>query len=89
MADGINAMAKQSGVGSESSIVQQVRGNILSGVIKNNSVLEKDISLLNKYIDDENEKINAYESSLYAQFAKMEKALQDMQRQSASFLTGQ
>jgi len=81
MSNGITAIAKQSGVGNESSILQQVKGNILSGVVKNSSILEKSLSELTRRIDDENRKVEIYETNLWKKFSAMETAIQKMQSQ--------
>ena len=83
MSNGINAIAKQSGVGNESSILQQVKGNILSGVVKNSSILEKSLLELTKRIDDENRKVEIFENNLWKKFSAMESAIQKMQSQTS------
>ena len=83
MSNGITAIAKQSGVGNESSILQQVKGNILSGVVKNSSILEKSLSELTKRIDDENRKVEIFENNLWKKFSAMESAIQKMQSQTS------
>lgn len=83
MSNGITAIAKQSGVGNESSILQQVKGNILSGVVKNSSILEKSLSELTRRIDDENRKVEIYETNLWKKFSAMETAIQKMQSQTS------
>lgn len=83
MASGITSIAKQSGVGSESSVLQQVKGNILSGVLKNTSILERSLVDLSRRIDDENNKISIYESNLWKKFSKLETTMQRIQSQSS------
>ena len=83
MSNGITSIAKQSGVGNESSILQQVKGNILSGVVKNSSILEKSLLELTKRIDDENRKVEIFENNLWKKFSAMESAIQKMQSQTS------
>lgn len=82
MSDGMEAIVKQAGAGQDSSLLKDVRGNMLAEVVAGKGIIDQDILGIDKRIDDENRRLNSYESSLWKKFSAMEKAIRDMQGQS-------
>ncbi|EHL15630.1 MAG: flagellar filament capping protein FliD [Peptoanaerobacter stomatis] len=82
MADGMEAIVKQAGAGKDSSLLKDVRGNMLADVVTGRGMIDEDILRIDRKIDDENRRLNSYESSLWRKFSAMEKAIREMQGQS-------
>lgn len=82
MADGMKSIVTQAGTGKESSLLKDVRGNIMSGIISGKSLLEENIKIFDTRIVEENRRLKTYEDNLWRQFTAMEKAIQQMRDQS-------
>ena len=82
MADGMKSIVTQAGTGKESSLLKDVRGNIMSGIVSGKSLLEENIKIFDTRIVEENRRLKTYEDNLWRQFTAMEKAIQQMRDQS-------
>ncbi len=85
MIGGIKDIVSKSGPGSESNLLRSVKANILIDYVTkgSKSLLDSDISEINKRIDRENERLVTIENRYWKQFAAMEKAMSQMNSQSS------
>ncbi|MGP1410270.1 MAG: flagellar filament capping protein FliD [Peptoanaerobacter stomatis] len=82
MADGMESIAKEAGAGKDSSLLKDVRSNILAEIVSGKSAIEQDTRIIEKRLELENRRLNSYESALWKKFSDMEKAMQRLQSQS-------
>ena len=89
--DGMKSIIDKSGPGEDAELFRSVKSNILIDfVTKKSSIsdLDKEVSEMNRKIDDLNVMLYRKEESYYAKFANMEKMLHQMNSQS-NWLTQQ
>lgn len=86
MVNGMQQLIQKAGTGSQDSTLRKVSSNILLDFVKSGSksVLGTSISDYNKRIDDLNLKLKTIEARYWSQFSAMEKAISQMQSQSAT-----
>lgn len=86
MVNGMQQLIQKAGTGSQDSTLRKVSSNILLDFVKSGSksVLGTSISDYNKRIDALNAKLKTIEARYWAQFSAMEKAISQMQSQSAT-----
>ncbi|AOY75695.1 flagellar filament capping protein FliD [Clostridium formicaceticum] len=85
MTDGIKEVIRQSGPGEDAALLRNVRSNILIDFVTagSQSVLDKDLSNINSRIAREEMLLAKREDRYWQQFTAMEKALSQMNQQSA------
>ncbi|AKL93816.1 flagellar hook-associated protein 2 FliD [Clostridium aceticum] len=85
MIDGIKEVIRQSGPGEDAALLRNVRSNILIDFVTagSQSVLDKDLSGINSRIAREEMLLAKREERYWQQFTAMEKALSQMNQQSA------
>lgn len=91
LTDGMKSIIDKSGPGEDAELFRSIRSNILLDfVTKKSSIsdLDKEVSEMNRKIDDLNIMLYRKEESYYAKFANMEKMLHQMNSQS-NWLTQQ
>lgn len=89
MVNGMQQLIQKAGTGSQDSTLRKVSSNILLDFVKSGSksVLGTSISDYNKRIDDLNAKLKTIETRYWSQFSAMEKAISQMQSQSATLFS--
>lgn len=89
MVNGMQQLIQKAGTGSQDSTLRKVSSNILLDFVKSGSksVLGTSISDYNKRIDALNAKLKTIEARYWAQFSAMEKAISQMQSQSATLFS--
>lgn len=89
MVNGMQQLIQKAGTGSQDSTLRKVSSNILLDFVKSGSksVLGTSISDYNKRIDDLNAKLKTIEARYWSQFSAMEKAISQMQSQSATLFS--
>lgn len=83
---GMKEVISRSGTGADESLLRSVQGNILvdfSTKLGSKSLIDKDIQSINSRIAQEQSILNRREERYYKQFTAMEKALSQMNQQSA------
>lgn len=85
MIDGMRSIIDRSGPGGESSLLRSVRSNILVDFVTkgSRSLLDRDMSEIEKRIARENERLRSIEQAHWKRFTAMEKAMSQMNNQSA------
>lgn len=86
LVDGMKEVIRHSGPGEDSNLLRNVRSNILIDFVTKQSsisLLDKDLNNLNSRIAREEDILRRREDRYWQQFSAMEKALSQMQNQSA------
>lgn len=83
-AAGMQGMIEKAGTSGNDSLYRKVKSNILMDFVTSGSqsIIGKQLSTLNKSIDDENARLLSVENRYWSQFGAMEKAINEMNQQS-------
>lgn len=81
---GMQGMIEKAGTSGNDSLYRKVKSNILMDFVTSGSqsIIGKQLSTLNKSIDDENARLLSVENRYWSQFGAMEKAINEMNQQS-------
>ncbi len=85
LTSGIKDIVDKSGPGSEASLLRSVKSNILIDYVTagSRSVIDKDVSEIDKRISRETERLASLEERYWKQFTALEKAMSQMNSQSS------
>ena len=86
MIQGMQSIIEKAGTGDDSNLYRNVKSNMLINFVTKHgsiSLIDKDVLQMERKIDDINDYLVRKEDSYYQQFAAMEKAISQMNQQSA------
>ena len=86
MIQGMQSIIEKAGTGDDSNLYRNVKSNMLIDFVTKHgsiSLIDKDVLQMERKIDDINDYLVRKEDSYYQQFAAMEKAISQMNQQSA------
>ena len=85
LTSGIKDIVSKSGPGSEAALLRSVKSNILIDYVTSGSrsLIDKDVSEIDKRISRETERLASLESRYWKQFTALEKAMTQMNSQSS------